>query len=302
MDKLRALNYFVEVAKSGSFTKAAKIFDVPASSISRRIHDLESELGVVLFHRSTRVVKLTELGILYLEQITPAITALDLADEIVGQHSDIPSGVLRISAIPDYGRSRLLPALSKMKKLYPDIICDVELSDHISNLAQNEVDIAIRATASVSERAVAKKLTNGTFILVASPQYLAKYGTPKTAAALQNHRALLYRLPSGILYWQAKMADGWQELRLPPAFICNQGNTILAEALAGTGLALVPRWGVVDKLDNKELIHITLDDANVHAARTDSSGIYLLYHRPKYAVQKIRLAVDFLLAELSETN
>jgi DNA-binding transcriptional LysR family regulator len=98
------------------------------------------------------------------------------------------------------------------------------------------------------------------------------------------------------------MAAGWQELRLPPAFICNQGNTILIEALAGTGLALVPRWGIVDKLDSKELIHITLDDADVHAARTDSSGIYLLYHRPKYAVQKIRLAVDFLLAELSENG
>jgi DNA-binding transcriptional LysR family regulator len=98
------------------------------------------------------------------------------------------------------------------------------------------------------------------------------------------------------------MANGWHELRPPPAFICNQGNTILAEALAGTGLALVPQWGIIDKLDNKELIQINLADADVHAARTDSSGIYLLYHRPKYAVQKIRLAVDFLLAELSETN
>jgi DNA-binding transcriptional LysR family regulator len=301
MDKLRALNYFSAVATSGSFTKAAKILDVPASSVSRRIHDLESELGVALFHRSTRVVKLTELGTLYLEQITPAITALGLADEIVGQHSDIPSGVIRISAIPDYGRTRLLPALIKMRDIYPDIVCDIELSDHISNLTQNEVDIAVRATSTLSERAVARQLTSGTFILVASPQYLEQYGTPKNVEDLKSHRALLYRLPSGILYWQAKMADGWRELRLPPAFICNQGNALLAEALAGTGLALIPRWGIVDKLDNKELIHIMLDDADVRPARTDSSGIYLLYHRPKYAVKKIRLAVDFLLAELGES-
>ena len=87
MDRLRALRYFVEAAEMASFSRAAEMLGVPASSVSRRILDLERELGVALFHRSTRVVKLTELGALYLEQVKPAIAALGLADELVGQQS-----------------------------------------------------------------------------------------------------------------------------------------------------------------------------------------------------------------------
>ena len=301
MDKLRALRYFIEVAQTASFSRAATVLGVPASSVSRRIQDLEGELGVALFHRSTRVVKLTELGTLYLEQVMPALAALNLADDFIGQQSSTPSGILKLTAVPGYGRFRLLPALAKMKQRYPDIICDVELSDNISNLAQNEVDIAIRATANVPERAVARKLTDGQFIMVASPEYLQQYGSPRNIEDLQNHNALLYRLPNGILYWQAKMVDGWHEIRLPPAFICNQGDTLLDKALAGQGVALIPRWAILDNLADGSLLHIVLDDAEMSATRTESSGIYLLYHRPKYAVKKIKLAVDFLLAELTET-
>ncbi|MFT5997380.1 MAG: DNA-binding transcriptional LysR family regulator, partial [Glaciecola sp.] len=116
MDKLRALKYFLEVAETGSFSGAAKVLGVPASSVSRRIQDLEVQLGALLIQRSTRVVQMTELGALYLEQISPAIQALDDADNLIEQHSDIPSGVLKISAIPGYGRFCLEPALAKLRK------------------------------------------------------------------------------------------------------------------------------------------------------------------------------------------
>ena len=300
MDKLRALNYFLAVAETGSFSRAATLLDVPASSVSRRISDLEIELGVTLFRRTTRVVKLTELGTLYLEQIKPAIAALHLADDMVGQHSQTPSGILKITAAPDFGRFRLLPALAKLRRKYPDIVCDVLLTDEITNLAQSDVDIAIRATSSPPDRAVARKLVDGRFILVASPAYLQVHGTPKCLADLEHHRALLYRRPQGILYWQAKLADSWQELRPLPAFISNQGDALLDEVIAGRGLAVIPRWGILDKLADGSLVHIQLDDADVRASRHEDAAVYLLYHRPKYGLRKIRLAVDFLISELTE--
>jgi len=302
MDKLRALRYFVEVSQTTNFSRAAAVLGVPASSVSRRIHDLENELGVALFHRSTRVVKLTELGSLYLEKIRPVIAALNFADELVGQNSKIPSGNLRITAAPDYGRFRLLPALARMKEQYPEIVCDVELTDQISDLAQNEVDIAIRATAKLPDRAVARKLADGQFIMVASPGYLKDHGTPETVEDMQNHVVLLYRAPNGVLNWQAKMADGWKELRLLPTFICNQGDTLLEEALAGHGIALIPKWGIIDYLADRSLVPIVLKDAEVGISRNDDAGVYLLYHRPKYGVKKIRVAVDFLLSELVEKS
>jgi DNA-binding transcriptional LysR family regulator len=300
MDKLRALEYFVRVSETSSFSQAAEMLDVPASSVSRRIQDLENLLGISLFHRSTRVVKLTELGTLYLEQIRPAMAALTLADEVVGQHAETPSGVLKITVAQDYGQFRLLPALAKLREQYPEIVCDVELTDEIASLTQNDVDIAIRATASLPERSVARKLADGRFVMVASPSYLSQHGVPRTVADLQSHKAMLYRRPQGILYWQAKMVDGWHELRLPPAFISNQGASLLDEAVAGRGVALIPKWGIVTNLADGSLVQIDLEDAEVAASRNENAGIYLLYHRPKYSLKKIRTAVDFLLSELSE--
>jgi DNA-binding transcriptional LysR family regulator len=300
MDKLRALKYFLEVAETESFSQAAARLDVPVSSVSRRVHDLESALGITLFHRSTRAVKLTELGILYLEQIKPALAALNLADDVIGQHSSAPSGILRITAVPDYGRYRLMPALAKLKDKYPEIICDVELTDEVANLTQNEVDIAIRATSAVPERTVARQLANGQFVMVASPDYLKRHGMPKTVADLQSHKAMLYRRPNGILNWQAKVAGDWRELRLLPALISNQGDALLDAVTAGHGIALLPKWGILRHLAEGSLIQLTLDDAEIAATRSEYSGIYLLYHRPKYGLQKMKVAVDFLLNELTE--
>jgi DNA-binding transcriptional LysR family regulator len=302
MDKLRALKYFLEVAEAKSFSQAAERLDVPVSSVSRRVYDLESELGITLLHRSTRTVKLTELGMLYLEQVRPVLNALNMADDIVGQHSSTPSGVLRITAIPDYGRFRLMPALAKLRQQYPEIICDVELTDEIANLSQNEVDIAIRATAQVPERSVARKLADGQFIMVASPGYLERHGRPCTLADLQQHKAILYRRPHGLLNWQAKVTGDWRELRLPPAFICNQGDALLDAVTAGQGIALLPQWGIRQHLAEGSLIPLSLDDADVAISRSENSGIYLLYHRPKYGLQKMKVAVDFLLAELNEDH
>ena len=111
MDKLRALHYLLKVADTLSFSRTAQAFGVPASSISRRIADLEAELGVELLHRTTRTVRLTEVGTLYVEQVRQGIAQLNDADDLVGRRGSTPSGTLRISAMPSYGKLLLMPAL-----------------------------------------------------------------------------------------------------------------------------------------------------------------------------------------------
>jgi len=302
MDKLRAQRYFLHVAETKSFTLAAKKLGVPASSVSRRIKDLENYLGAILVHRSTRIVKLTELGEVYLAQIQPAIRALEYADDIVSEHSENPSGILKITALPGYGRFKLIPALKKLQQRFPEIIPDVELSDEVSNLANNQVDIAIRATAQLPDRVVSRKLSNNRFILVAAPSYLQEFGTPKTAGDLLTHKTLLYRGPNGILSWQANTSTGWLELQTTPSYICNQGDTLVDEAISGAGIALVPEWGLESYLRARQLDHISLEDATVSVSRNPEAGVYLMYHKPKYSVQKIRVAIDFLVNELKEEN
>jgi len=299
MDKLRALRYFLKVAQTENFTGAAKAFGVPASSISRRIQDLEKELGVELFFRSTRVVRLTALGTLYYDHVQAAVKAIDHGDEIVSQKSKVPTGTLRITAMPGYGKVRLLPVLEKFRALYPQIILDVELTDQVADMAQSQADIAIRASANLPERSVARRLSGNRFILMASPDYLQRQGTPSSLRELLGHPALIYRGPNGILLWQAQIDHIWRELQMSPTFISNDGSALLEAAVAGQGVALLPEWGIAKELEDKSLVEIALKDATVSVTRALDSGIFLLYNRPKYSVNRVKVAVEFLVTHLT---
>jgi DNA-binding transcriptional LysR family regulator len=302
MDKIRALRYFLKVAETSSFTMAAKALSVPASSVSRRIRDLEAELKIDLFHRSTRVVKLSALGEIYYVQVKDIVAALDNADDFVSQRSEVPSGVLRITAMPGYGTLVLQPVLEKLRKFYPEIILDVELTDQVSDISKNEVDIAIRASSVLPVRAVARKLSDNRFVLMASPEYLETNGVPMKTEDLVNHQTLLYRGPNGILHWQAKTDDTWRELSTKPVYISNDGSALIQAVLAGQGIALLPKWAVGNELEKGALRELGMEEERVSVTRALDSGIYLLYLKPRYRILKIKAAVDFLVAELSQVS
>ena len=144
MDELRALRYFSKVVETGSFTKAARMFDVPPSSLSRRVADLEKNLGATLLKRSTRVVKVTEIGQTYYEQIQQVLHRLEQSNEAVRSYQAKPMGQLHISSMVGFGERILLALLDEFSQLYPEIILDVSLSDELSALGRDNVDIAIR--------------------------------------------------------------------------------------------------------------------------------------------------------------
>lgn len=301
MDKLRALQYLVKVADTLSFSRAAKAFNVPASSISRRISDLEADLGVELLHRTTRTVRLTEIGQLYLEQVRAGMAQLDDAEEMVGQRSNTPSGTLRISTMPGYGQLLLMPALQAFSERYPDIVLDVHLSDALVELGRDQIDIAIRGGRQPQDRVVARKLDPNRFILAASPVYLAKMGTPRTLDDLPSHRALMYRGPNAVIKWQGLDADGWHEVPVTPAFISNDGASLIAMACRHRGLVLLSEWGLKEYLRRGELVEITLEQP-VSVGRGGEAGIYLLYLQTRYRIPKVRVAVEFLMEQLGSAT
>ena len=300
MDKLRALHYFQKVAETSSFTRTGKYFSVPASSVSRRIQDLERSLGVELFRRSTRHVRLTELGTLYRDYTLGAMHTLSEADELLTQHAQLPGGVLKITAMPGYGSQRLLPALKKLRNKHPEIIVDVELTDQVFDLTTSQVDIAIRASAVLPERVIARRLSQHRFVLVATPEYLKTIGTPKLVEDLKLHKALFYRGPNGILKWHAHSGEYWSELNLDAAFVSNDGTAILEAAYDGLGIALVPEWGISQELSSGILQEIQLIDCVLSVSRAPDLGIYLIYNPPKYSLSKVKAVVEFLVADLSD--
>jgi DNA-binding transcriptional LysR family regulator len=302
MNKLRALRYFLKVAETSSFSMAASFFNVPVSSVSRRIRDLESELKVDLLHRSTRVVKLTELGEIYYDQVSKTLIELDDIDAFISHGSQTPTGNLKISVMPGFARMVIYPLLDAFHAQFPDIILDLELTNQLADVTQNEVDIAIRATAELPERVVAKRLCDNEFILVAAPEYLEQFGTPQSLDDLEHHTSLLYRGPNGPRMWQAETKTGWRTVTSSPTAISNDGIWLLEATQKGRGLCLLPRWGVQASLRNGSLIELPLQDARLCVGREPNRGIYLLYLRPRYKLAKIRVAIDFFVQEIAKIH
>ena len=131
MDQLLALKYFCKVAETGSFTSAAKSFSVPPSSISRRVSDLEASLGTNLLKRSTRVVKLSEIGEIYFSQVSDILLQLEQSNESVRLYQSNPMGQLRISSMVSFGEQILFPLLEEFSARYPEIILDISLNDAV---------------------------------------------------------------------------------------------------------------------------------------------------------------------------
>ena len=298
MDQLKALKYFSKVVETGSFTRAAEAFSVPPSSLSRRIADLEKSLGATLLKRSTRVVKVTEIGQVYFKQIQDILTQLELSDETVRSHQATPTGFLRISSMVSFGEQLLLPLLTEFKALYPAIILDVSLSDELSTLSRDEVDIAIRGGYAPNERVQAVRLMNNEFIPVAASSYLAAAGTPKYATDLKQHQGLFFRTPTGPHTWLCQSNGQWLDVSALPLAISNNGKWLGEQAIAGQGIMMAPRWLVQEYIDSNELQELHIEPT-LHISQNPGLAIYLLYQKQQYLVPKVKVAVDFLMARFS---
>lgn len=297
MDQLRALKYFVKVVELGSFTKAAEVFSVPPSSLSRRVADLEKHLGATLLKRSTRVVKLTEIGQEYYSQVSAMLTQLEYSNEAVRSYQAKPMGRLKISAMDGFAQQILLPLLDEFNALYPQVILDVHISDQLSAMATDDVDLAIRGGYAPNERVVAVKLMDNGFIAAASPSYLQRMGTPRQALELKNHQGLYYRTPVGPTPWLCEIEGQWQDVSAPAVAISNGGLWLLAKALQGQGIVMLPRWVLAPYLRRGELQELSFLPP-VTITQNPAFAIYLLYQKQRYRVPKIKAAVDFLVARI----
>lgn len=301
MDQLRALKYFVKVVETGSFTQAAKLFAVPPSSLSRRVADLEAHLGATLLQRSTRSVNLTEVGRAYYQQVRDVLAQLDASDEAVGSYQSRPMGRLSISSMVGFGETILLPLMDEFSERYPDITLDVRLSDELSTLGRDEVDIAIRGGYAPKDRVVAVKLMDNYFVPAASPEYLSSMGTPGHPRDLARHRGLFFRTPQGPSPWVCELNGQRQVVSPPAALVTNAGRWLVDKALRGQGIVMLPRWVIEPYLKDGRLRELAFDPP-VTVTHNPDLGIYLLYQKPRYQTPKIKAMVDFLVERVREPD
>jgi len=299
LDQFKALKYFVKVVEFGNFTKAARFFNVPASSVSRRVSDLENSLGAILLKRSTRVVKLTEIGQEYYQQVGGVLAQLEQSNEAVRAYQTQPMGTLNISTMTGFGQRILLPLLDEFSELYPEVVLDVHLSDELSAIGRDDVDIAIRGGYAPNERVVAIKLMGNQFIPAASSAYLEQFGAPKHPLELRDHKGLYYRTPNGPTPWICELQGQWQDVSPPVAATSNSGAWLIAKAIRGQGIVMLPRWVLKPYLERGELIELNLEPV-VSTTLDPNFGIFLLYQKQRYHVPKIKAAVDFLVARVRD--
>ncbi len=303
MDKIRALRYFKRVAEVNSFTLASEEFGVPPSSISRRLRDLESELGVELIKRTTRNVSTTELGSVYYHSIARALQIIDDADELLSQRRGTIEGRLHISSTVSYGEKVLFPVLQKFHHQYPDIILDLDYSEDPVVLGNDSVDIAVRAGHMPEERVIARRLSSDEFKLVATPERLlslqAHYGKEILSVMdIESCPTLQYRNVRGALSWWASNGQNSEKIAIKPVFICNSGETLMAALLAHEGMALYPIWWVKNQLESGVLVEVPVEQ-KISSRQQAGQDIFILYQQAKYQIPKVKCCVDFILNTLS---
>ena len=192
MDHLADMALFVEVAHAMSFSRAAQKLDMPQSTLSRRISELERALGVRLFNRTTRRVELTEAGRAYYQRAAPIVEeARRIHDELNGQHAH-PQGLLRVSMSVDFAYEFLAPLLPAFAVQYPDIELDIDVTPRRVDLIGDPFDLVVRAGELPDSTFVATLLMRAPRHLYASPAYLKRHGVPHTPQALSGHRFLRF--------------------------------------------------------------------------------------------------------------
>ncbi|WP_079433757.1 LysR family transcriptional regulator [Zoogloea sp. LCSB751] len=299
MDSVNGFMVFVQVAETRSFVAAGRLLGVSASAVGKSVSRLEEKLGVRLFHRSTRSVSLTAEGTLFLERSRRILAEIEAAELELSQATSAPRGRLRVS-LPLVS-SLVLPVLGEFMRDYPAIELDLDFTDRLVDVIDEGFDAVVRTGDPADSRLSARRLGAFRSLVVASPDYLARRGTPKVPADLLQHACLHYRFPnSGKLEpWALRQAPGEPELPLPTSMICNNIETRVCFALQGLGITYLPDFAIREQLADGRLRAVLTE----HVERT---GVFhVLWPASKHPSPKVRAFVDFLCARVfpsSETK
>ncbi len=290
MSSLNRLLYFNCVVETGSISEASRIFDVQPSSISRQLAVLEQELGVRLLNKTTRNTGLTEAGRKYYEFSQRIVSEFDEAKRAVNDLQEKPRGKLKISMTVGFGESVVLPLVSKFMSLYPDIDIKLELTERVVDLVEENIDVAIRSGRLPDSTMIAKRLAFNNFMLCASPQYLARKGTPLGPEDLIEHQCIRYSYSR----WKDwfLMTKERKKIVINKDISVNSVNGQKQLVLNDTGLALMPFWAVKNELADGSIVRVMAE--HVFSPYEELSATYAIYLKRDLISPKTRVFLDFL--------
>jgi DNA-binding transcriptional LysR family regulator len=293
MDTLVSMKVFRYVVEVGSFVGAAERMQMSAAMASKHVMHLEQQLGARLLHRTTRRVAPTEAGREYYERLVQALSELDEAGQTVGAASVVPQGRLRVTSLSAFGLRHVMRAVTDYAEQYPDVTVEMTLSDRVVELIDEGYDVAVRAAPAglKSSSLVARQIATAHMLLVASPAYLEKRGTPATVADLAHHNYLRREPTASMIDSVVVEAAAASRIELKGNLIVNHLEGLRAAVLGGAGIALLGTEVVGDDLEAGRLVPVLID-----AVPPRELPIYAVYASRRHVSAKVRSFVDFLAA------
>lgn len=288
MDKLIGMNVFVRVAKAGSFAGGAREMGISRAMATKHIMQLEGALNSRLFNRTTRSLNLTDVGAAYLERCQQVLLDIEEMESAVTHLQTQPTGVLKISAPPVIGATHITRAAIEFLKMHNDLKIDVVLQGSPGDLIDEGIDIAIVLGNLEDTSMVSRKLATSQSVVCASPEYLSKYGVPKTPEDLVNHSCLVNWAIRPGSKWQFKTDSGVKIINVSGRMQSNAAHSTRVAALNGLGLVMSPIYIVGSDIE-KGMLKVVLEDYPLPPL-----GIHAVYPHRKYLSAKVRAFLDFL--------
>ena len=293
MDRLTAMQVFVEVAHSGSFSATADKLDMSRAMVTRYVGELEQWLGARLLQRTTRSVTLTDAGENCLRRSQQMLALMDNVEEETHSHDGALRGQLRITCSMSFAYAQMAAAVVDFLTLHPQLKIDLNASEGALNLVEARIDLAIRISAEPDPALIGRVLAPCTSVLVASPAYLAAHGVPQLPADLATHRCLSYA-NFGKSVWTFSRGDDHARVSVGSYFSANEATALLQGVLAGGGIALQPSYLANPHLQDGSL-QVVLPDWKV-----PDMAIYALYPSRKHLSPAVRALLDFLVERFAQ--
>lgn len=289
MDKLEAMNALVKVIASGSYAEAARRLGITRSAVSKAVMELEETLGARLLDRTTRRVTPTEAGLAYYERCLAILAQVEETEAQISRLHDEPKGTLKVNAPMSFGTLYLGDAVADFMIRYGDLKVELILTDRFIDPLEEGADVTVRIGTPADSSLIARRITPARMVLIASPDYIEKYGAPQTPADLASHRCLSYGHTTSLQRWHLTENGEPISVSIGSCMSSNNGDALRDAAVKGIGIAMLPTF-IVGKDIAAGRLKIVLP-RNCPADLT----IHALYAPNRYLAAKTRVFIDFLV-------
>lgn len=287
------LKLFLRIASTHNISLAGSELGLSPPVASMHINKLEASLGVKLIHRTTRKVSLTQEGQEFLPHAEEILNAVDNAKAAVGAGSFKPQGTIRVSAPSSFGRMHIVPFLKGFTQAYPELKIDLRQSDSIVDMVEGGFDLAIRNASLNDSTLVARKLAPDRRIICASPDYIKKYGEPKTPKDLLDHQCINL---IGIDTWTFETPEGQQKIKSKGVIRIDNGESVRDACIDGAGITASSIWCTYKAQQKGELVQVLKDYPLVA-----DTAIWAVYPSSRLLAPKVRAFIDYFITCYGET-